>query len=373
MKILHTSDWHLGKRLPPFSREDEQAACMREIAEIARTEKVDVTLIAGDVFDVSVPPASAEEMFYRAALELSRTCLVVAIAGNHDDGERLKAPDTLAKTSGILLVGGFDCTFLSCQPLSGGSVEGRRGGIVYRKNGERLNLMLCPYLTESRKGDPPAPDYAEYVRSVLAERAADVFSDDGTNITVAHLFMNGKATITDERELGAAKLLPVDVLPRCDYTALGHIHKPLELSPDIIYSGSILSYSFDAKVARRVIIYDTETKETKSVPLTSGHRLITVRAKSYEEALNGLKASGENYVRIVYDSPVPLTASMTAELERTGKLVTLEIVPQGIKRETVRRAHRTPRELFKEFYVVTHGGEEPPAELLAEFEELIGE
>ena len=374
MKILHTSDWHLGKRLPPFSREDEQREILQEIVELARSEKIDVTIVAGDVFDVSVPPASADELFYSAACELSRTCLTVAIAGNHDDGDRLKAPDLLAKVSGIILAGGFDCSSLSCSPFSGGEVEGRTGGIVYRKNGERLNLLLCPYLTESRKGDPAAPDFAEYVRGVLKERADDVFSADGCNMTVAHLFMLGSNSIGEERELGSAKLLPLSVLPECDYVALGHVHKPMKLKENVRYCGSILGYSFDAAdIQRRVIIYDTVTKEIKEVPLKSGRKLVTARVSSFDEALEALKGAGDNFVKIVYDSPAPLTASKTSELERTGKLALLEIVPQGAKRETKRRAHRSARELFTEFYGTRFGGEKPSESLVCEFLELVGE
>ena len=374
MKILHTSDWHLGKRLPPFSREDEQREILREIAGIAREEKVDVTIIAGDVFDVSVPPATAEEMFYAAASELAKSCLVVAIAGNHDDGERLKAPDVLAKVSGIILAGGFDCTALSCSPVTGGKVEGRAGGIVFEKDGEKLNLLLCPYLTEARKGDPPAPDFAAYVEKILKERAMSVFSDDGANITVAHLFMLGSSTLGEERELGSAKLLPLSVLPKCDYTALGHVHKPMKLSENVRYCGSILGYSFDAAdVQRRVIIYDTVTKEIKEVPLGCGRKLVTARVGSFDEALAALEQAGDNFVKIVYDSPVPLTASKTSELERAGKLALLEIVPQGIKREIKRRAHRSAEELFTEFYGVRSGGEKPSESLVREFLELVGE
>ncbi len=374
MKILHTSDWHLGKRLPPFSREDEQREILREIAGIARAENVDVTIIAGDVFDVSVPPATAEEMFYSAASELAKNCLVVAIAGNHDDGERLKAPDVLAKVSGIILAGGFDCSALSCTPVTGGKVEGRTGGIVFEKNGERLNLMLCPYLTEARKGDPPAPDFAAYVEKVLSERAASVFSEDGTNMAVAHLFMLGSSTLGEERELGSAKLLPLSVLPRCDYTALGHVHKPMKLTDNVRYCGSILGYSFEAAdIQRRIIIYDTVTKEIKEVPLGCGRKLVTVRTKSFDEALSALRNAGDNFVKIVYDCAEPLTASRTSELERAGKLAVLEIVPQGIKREIKRRAHRTPSELFEEFYGVRSGGEKPSESLVREFLELVGE
>ena len=103
MKILHTSDWHLGKRTASRSRLDEQRAALAEIAEIAEEEKADVILVAGDVFDTFVPPAEAEELFYSAVVELTKTALVVAVAGNHDDARRLNAPAYLAGASGIAL------------------------------------------------------------------------------------------------------------------------------------------------------------------------------------------------------------------------------------------------------------------------------
>ncbi len=361
MKILHTSDWHLGKRLPPFDRTDEQKEVLKEIEKIVVDNKVDVLIVAGDVFDVSIPPALAEEMFYRAALDLSRHCLVAAVAGNHDDGDRLKAPDMLAKASGILLCGGFDCFNLACD-----CVEAKRGGIIYRKNGERLNLALCPYLTESRKGDPPAQDFAAYVSQILNARASDVFSDDGCNILVAHLFMSGSLT-GEERELGSAKMLPLSVLPKCDYTALGHIHRPMKLADNVFYSGSILNYAFDGHEKKEVILFDTVTKETKHIPLTSGKKLITAKVNGFESALDAIESAGDNFVKIVYDCAVPLSASQTVQLEKAGKLVQLEIVPQGVKREASRRAHKSAQELFEEYYRSLNGGENAPEDLVAEF------
>lgn len=367
MKILHTADWHLGKRLPPYSREEEQKLVLKEIDGIAIEEGADVIVIAGDVFDVSVPPASAEELFYEAVHEMSKHALVVAIAGNHDDGSRLKAPDTLAKVSGILLAGGFDCRNLSCK-----NVEGRKGGIIYRKDGERLNLALCPYLTESRRGDPLSEDFSEYVRGVLKEITDDVFSEDGCNVLAAHLFMM-KTESGEERELGAAKLLPLSVLPECDYVALGHVHKPMALKENVRYSGCIMPYAFDGHMKKQVVIFDTQTKEIKEVPLVGGYPLITLKADGFASALEAVSGAGDAYVRLIYDCAVPLSAAETSALERAGKLVQLEIVPQGEKRETKRRAHRTPKELFEEYYGVCFGGEKPSEELTEEFLALMRE
>ena len=367
MKVLHTSDWHLGKRLPPFNREREQKAALLEIRDIAQNENADVCIIAGDVFDVSVPPATAEELFYNGALEIAKICPVVAIAGNHDDGERLKAPDALAKANGIYLAGGFDCS-----PLSYGEMQARAGGLIFRKNGERLNIALCPYLTESRRGDAPADDFSAYVKGVLAQITDSVFSDDGCNILVAHLFMTGSVS-GEERELGAAKLLPPDVLPKCDYVALGHVHKPMKVAENAYYSGSILVYSFDKTPRREVIIFDTVTKEIKHIPLSSGYEMRTVTASSYAAALEELQSAGDAYVRLIYDCAVPLTAAQTSELERAGKLVQLEVISHEQKRESIKRAHRTPSQLFEEFCAVLNGGEKPDGELTGEFLSLIGE
>ena len=105
MKLLHTSDWHLGKRLYGKSRIDEQREVLAEIAEIAARENIDVLLLAGDVFDTFVPVAEAEELFYETLTALAKTCVPIAIAGNHDDAERLTAPRDLARVSGVILAG----------------------------------------------------------------------------------------------------------------------------------------------------------------------------------------------------------------------------------------------------------------------------
>ena len=115
MKILHTSDWHLGKKLERFSRVDEQKNVMEEIVRIADEENVDAILIAGDLFDTGNPPVEAVELYYRTLIQLSKKGVrpVIAIAGNHDSPERIEAPDPLARECGILFVGNPD----TCPPV----------------------------------------------------------------------------------------------------------------------------------------------------------------------------------------------------------------------------------------------------------------
>jgi len=107
MKILHTSDWHLGKRLENFSRLDEQIAVLDEICTIADKENIDAVLVAGDLFDTFNPPTEAVELFYRSLKKLSKNGSrpVIAIAGNHDSPDRIESPDPLARECGIIFAG----------------------------------------------------------------------------------------------------------------------------------------------------------------------------------------------------------------------------------------------------------------------------
>src|ERR1035437_2649810 len=107
MKILHTSDWHLGKRLEGFSRLNEQSAVLQEICDIADSEKAEAVIIAGDLFDTFNPSTEAVELFYHFTKKLTNngTRPVIAIAGNHDSPERIEAPDPLAPECGILFSG----------------------------------------------------------------------------------------------------------------------------------------------------------------------------------------------------------------------------------------------------------------------------
>src|ERR1035437_3612263 len=107
MKILHTSDWHLGKRLESFSRFEEQKAVLSEICEIADREQVNAIIISGDLFDTFNPPVEAMDLFYKTLKRLANNGqrAVIALAGNHDSPDRIEAPEPLARECGILLAG----------------------------------------------------------------------------------------------------------------------------------------------------------------------------------------------------------------------------------------------------------------------------
>ena len=155
MRILHTADWHLGKRLDSINRHDEQVAVLDEICQIADREAVDVVLIAGDLFDVFSPPNESSELFFRTCKRLTNNGLraVVAIAGNHDSPERIEAPETLARECGIVF-SGFPNTIVTpfSLPSNIQLTKSDRGFIELQLPNfdYPLRLFLTPYANEFR-------------------------------------------------------------------------------------------------------------------------------------------------------------------------------------------------------------------------------
>ncbi len=379
MKILHTADWHLGKRLCGKSRLIEQKDVLDEIAEIADAEKVDAVVVAGDVFDTSVPPAESEELFYRACLKLAAGRCLIASAGNHDDPARLCAPSGLAKALDIFLINGKETP-------SGkfGAYETGDGFVKISKGGEKLNIAVLPYPQHSAlaSGENKDKPYALLVKNKLDALCGSVFDGDSYNMLVTHLFAtksgdgdDADGVLSDERTLGTASLLPVSVFPTCDYTALGHIHKPMTVSKtrNIIYGGSILSYSFDDLTEKSVVIVEfsraangEKTTDVRRVPLKTGRRLIKVKAESFSSALAALKDNAEKYVHLVYKGAEPLTLGEMNELKKESSFCSFKNAATSIKRETAVRKDRPIKEQFEDFYKFVKKTDAAPPEDMTE-------
>lgn len=373
MKILHTSDWHLGKRTAGRSRLDEQRAALAEIAEIAKEEKADVILVAGDVFDTFVPPAEAEELFYSAVVELAKTALVVAVAGNHDDARRLNAPSYLAGASGIALCDD-DMTGFKMNRSDGTIVTGGENYLRVEKNGEVLNLAILGYPTAGKILDLAGEaNFSDFVRGEL-EKGAKNFVSGEINGVLTHLFTaGGESMTTDERELGGSKIISPEVLrfENCGFVALGHIHKPYVVSDkdNIAYSGSLLRYDFADRSDKRVVIY--ESKPDGSVArrerlLTSPKPLIKIAAGSEDEVLMRLAEITDGYAWVEYTSDTPLPASAVSAFRKFPCYLGITAVCTARKTESVARRGKTDGELFSMFYE-SKRGEKPSDEIVGLF------
>ena len=396
MKILHTADLHLGKKLNKAARLDEQCDVIKELTEIADAEDIDVVLIAGDIFDTSVPTSDAERVFYRSILTLSgRGRAVIALAGNHDDERRLCAAKPLADLQGIVLAGELDYTALNGETLSDPTpppslfglfdaadyiqkqrikIVGRYGGVTVEKDGEKVNIALVPYPAEARlsrwsKQDYTV-DYVERVKQTLS--SACEFFDDNYNILCTHLFL----TKSDASEsLGGLLALPVSILPEsADYVALGHVHKHLKVSkkPLAEYSGSPLQYAYDEGRTKSVNIIDTAKRTVEQKLLSAGKNLTEVDADNYDECMSKLDFYSDDYVRIKY-SGEPLTRDEAATIRSHPAFNDLVVTASlRVEQKVEKRAHLSDEEIFDMYYKHRYNAE-PSAELKAVFTELMGE
>jgi exonuclease SbcD len=384
MRVLHTSDWHVGKTIQGRSREDEHRAVLRAIAQVARDEKVDLVLVAGDVFDVSAPSPASEEVVYEALLELTRDgTRVVVVSGNHDNGRRFTAVRPFLQLAGVHALGEL------ARPEDGGCIE------LETRSGERARIALLPWL--SQRGIVRASElmeleaaeqqqrYQQYARAIL-ERLCGGFGRDAVNLAVAHLTVTGAAVGGGERtsETIFDYWVPPQFLPpTAQYCALGHIHRQQQLpvSWPVWYSGAPLELDFgEARSEHGVIVLDVAPGHTvadiRPVPLDAGRPLITV--KGTLEAVRARAAAGtidpRAHVRVLLDeAPRPgLAEDVYAAIPNTVKVQIIR--PEQAAADTASRgvaAGHSPRELYGQY--LEHAGVKETGPLLDLFDELHAE
>jgi len=403
MKILHTADWHLGKRLEQFSRLEEQTTVLAEICDIADEQQVDAVIIAGDLFDTFNPATEAVDLFYKTLKRLTNNGkrLVIAIAGNHDSPERIEAPDPLARECGIVFSGFPTTTVPLFQLESGLEVTKSVSGFIEVKLPDidiPLRLILTPYANEYRmKTFLGIEDSESELRQVLQEhwkKLADTYCDNqGVNLLVTHLFMvkNG-GLIPEEPEeekpinhVGGAQAIYTSNVPeQIQYVALGHLHRPFQMDDlpcPVVYSGSPLSYSFsEAEQQKFVNILHAEPGrpiQYEQIPLNNGKRLIRYRAEGSESALQWLVQHPDTLVELTLVTESYLTAT-----ERKAILTAhdgiVAIIPEirtvgsePTERKTI-NLNQEMDDLFKDYFQ-TKTGQPLNEELLTLFQEIKAE
>ena len=314
MRILHTSDWHLGKSLENINRIEEQRQFIDELCGIAESEAVDMVLVAGDIFDTYNPSSAAEELFYDAVdrLNAKGTRAIIVVAGNHDSPDRLCAASPLAYKNGIILLGypGSDAAVYGVNSRERGPhrsviLQSGPGWLEIKlKNIEHSAVIITlPYPSESRleqlisadsQEDKLQQAYSDKIAELL-HRLSSNFREDTVNLIVSHLYLRDGKTSDSERQLGGALVVDPCQLPdNAHFIALGHLHRPQRIksapSPTY-YSGSPIAYSFsETDYSKLVYIVEAvpgKEAEVKEIYLNSGKPLKQWRAKNgIEEALS---------------------------------------------------------------------------------------
>ena len=279
MRILHTGDWHLGKNLEGASRMDEQELFLNDFVDIVEKNKVDLVIIAGDVYDNSNPPARAEKMFYDTLKKLSKNGerLILVIAGNHDNPERLVAAGPLAMEHGIIM-SGTPKTVIQCGEYGQHKViNSGEGFIEVEINNERAVILTVSYPSEKRlnevlygemdSDEDRVKTYGERIKS-LFDSLEKNYRSDTINLVVSHLFAMGSEEGGSERsiQLGGSYIVNGSCFPKeAQYIALGHVHKP-QIVPGTNkkarYSGSPLHYNKkEINITKKCFIIDVKANE----------------------------------------------------------------------------------------------------------------
>ena len=381
MKIVHTSDWHIGKKLMGRDRGEEFKAVLGEIGDICRREEADLLLVAGDVFDTYTPSAEAEEIFYSSVKNIASTCAVLIISGNHDDYVRLTAAQALSEELNIYTVGNnlkaLDCAERGrCWPVLSG------GGYAVFENaaGERVYINTLPYPNEARfkegKSDESFADkmkrWIDYGERGKTEKMPSVF--------LSHIFAAGGKAGDSEREidLGGARAVGLNLFPQCDYSALGHLHRRQKLGENIYYSGAIMRFTFDeAGQEKSVNVFDIDgsgVHDLKIVPLTSCKKLVRLQANSAADGVNLLEANKEALAELTLNLSSPLSPTEISGLRSCENLYSLKM---SVESElgagyAAENAGKSSSQLFSEYYN-SRFGTEVPADLLALFLSLTEE
>lgn len=237
MRLLHTSDWHIGRSLHGTDLLVEQEQVLAGLADVVRAEAVDVVLVAGDVYDRAVPSADATAVLDRVLSRLRAAgATVVLTPGNHDSARRLGFASGLLAVSGVHVraeTSGLDSPVLVSDEHGDVAVY----GLPY----------LEPEVARFELGVPGARSHAAVLAEAMDRIRADLFLRPGVrSVVLAHAFVGGGQPSESERDIsvGGVELVPAPVFDGVDYVALGHLHRPQTLTPRLRYSGSPLAYSF---------------------------------------------------------------------------------------------------------------------------------
>ena len=289
MKLIHLSDLHLGKRVNDFSMLEDQQYILAEILQIIDREKPDGVLIAGDVYDKSVPSAEAVALLDDFLVRLSKRELrIFVISGNHDSPERMAFGGRLMERSGVHLA-----------PVYDGRVE----PVVLTDEYGPVKLYLLPFVKPSHvRRCFPEREISTYTDAVAAAIEAMGVDTTARNVLVTHQFVTGAARCdSEELSVGGTDNVDAAVFDPFDYVALGHIHGPQQVGRETVrYCGTPLKYSFsEAGHKKSVTVVELGAKGSvtiRTIPLKPLRDMVELRG-TYEELTLRAFYEGTSYPR----------------------------------------------------------------------------
>ncbi len=383
MRALHTSDWHVGKRIGRYDRIDEYRAVIAEVGEIATAEDVDIVLHSGDLFDRPVPPIEAMDVAFSGLVALTDGGRrpVVVIAGNHDSAGFFEALAPFLRGQNIHLVGEIK------RPDAGGVLQ------IDTPAGPAV-VSCFPFLREGRAFhvwdavEEHYKLYADRLRAIseaYSAHAGELAGTDAVQFLVAHFLVggakvHGHGAPRGERSLhmGEAYAATSEAIPPGpQYVALGHIHAPQPVPGAKVpaeYAGSLLELDFgEAGEQKRVVVVDVAPglpASVRSVPLSAGRRL--VRARGEWSDLLGRDDVRESYLDLTVETAGPDPGLVDRAREEFDFLVNVRAEYPRAEADSSARIGKTLDELYAAYFLENEG---VPAsdELVAAFREVMEE
>ncbi len=327
MKILHTSDWHLGRSLYSHKRYDEFTAFLDWLVELVKAESIDAILVAGDIFDNSTPSNHFQSLYYDFLGKIAKSCckFVIITAGNHDSPTFLAAPKELLKALNVHIIG---------------SISDNLDDEIVLLEDDNDALVVCavPYLRDkdvrtSEAGETIEDKNKKLIMGIknhyhsVCKRAKEIYPENLPLVVTGHLFTQGGKTLDDDgvRELyvGSLAHIPATVFPaNIDYLALGHLHIPQKVfnSDKMRYSGSPLPIGFgEAYQTKKVIIveFEEQTPIVKEVAVPCFRKLerISGDLMQIESKFNELKGEKSNALLEVNYSGKEIISDLSSRLD----------------------------------------------------------
>lgn len=358
---MHLADLHLGKRVNGFSMMEDQEYILNRILEIMEEEQPDGLLIAGDVYDKTIPPAEAvRRMDDFLTAVAAKHVSVFLISGNHDSAERVAFGHQLMQGSGIWISPVYDGT------IRHHTLEDRWG---------EVNIYLIPFLrpsvVRSVFPDVEIEDYTDALRTIIEDLQVDT---SRRNVVLAHQFVTAAGALPetcDSEQLSVGGLDRVDgsVFSPFDYTALGHLHGPQRVGSETIrYAGSPLKYSFsEIHQKKSVTVVELRAKgetEIRQIPLQPRREMIELRG-TFEEILEEARKKGEpqtDYYHMILTDETDVVDALSRLREYYPNIMLLDYDNRRTRSQKEveqldRVEERTPGELFAALYEQQNGQE----------------
>ncbi|WP_375558960.1 exonuclease SbcCD subunit D [Bernardetia sp. OM2101] len=406
MKILHTADWHLGKKLGDFPRLEEQKQVLDELCQIADAQNVDVVLIAGDLFDIPLPSNEANQLFLKTLQRLSKNGSrpVVAIAGNHDSAQYIANFSVWGSELGIFLLGYPNDKLPKIKLENGLEILRSEEGFLelMMLSWEcPLRLLLTPYANELRLKtyfslDNQEQELRDFLQDLWQKQAESYLDENGINILMGHLFVMKKGETQpkesdDEKSIlvGSAQPIYTENFPKTvQYVALGHLHRYHSTQREpfpVVYSGSLLAYSFsEAFQKKHVVLLDAKPANKKEpvkyekIELTGCKELKRKTFSEVNEAINWLNEDQNSpkpsLIELTIETDNFLSAADAQLLYAAHRGIIGTIIPRikgkNNESESEMDYSRNIGDLFVDFFKKQNNGQEPNEEIMQLFEEV---